>query len=71
MLIIFVSFFFVDVGHSLGAGTSVLLAFMLRPKYPDVRVYAFATPGKCAFFVFFKIFLGLIMLEVDLIPVET
>jgi len=33
-------------GHSLGAGTSVLLAFMLRPKYPDVKVYAFACPGK-------------------------
>lgn len=32
-------------GHSLGAGTSVLLAFMLRPRYPDVKVYAFACPG--------------------------
>ncbi|CAH0394561.1 unnamed protein product [Bemisia tabaci] len=32
-------------GHSLGAGTSVLLAILLKPKYPDVKVYAFATPA--------------------------
>uniref|UniRef100_A0A8D9AJR1 sn-1-specific diacylglycerol lipase n=1 Tax=Cacopsylla melanoneura TaxID=428564 RepID=A0A8D9AJR1_9HEMI len=32
-------------GHSLGAGVSVLLAFMLRPSYPDLKVFAFATPG--------------------------
>ncbi|XP_078053515.1 diacylglycerol lipase-beta isoform X2 [Augochlora pura] len=32
-------------GHSLGAGISILLAFLLRPQYPNVKVYAFATPA--------------------------
>ena len=32
-------------GHSLGAGVASLLALKLRPKYPDVKVYAFSTPG--------------------------
>ena len=32
-------------GHSLGAGVAALLALMIRPKYPDLKVYAFATPG--------------------------
>ena len=32
-------------GHSLGAGVGVLLALMLRPTYPELKVYAFATPG--------------------------
>ncbi|KAI5695411.1 hypothetical protein M8J75_016175 [Diaphorina citri] len=32
-------------GHSLGAGVAILLALMLRPQYPDLKVYAFATPG--------------------------
>lgn len=34
------------IGHSLGAGTSVILGLMLRSKYPDLKVYAFACPGK-------------------------
>lgn len=33
-------------GHSLGAGVAALLALMIRPKYPDLKVYAFATPGN-------------------------
>lgn len=33
-------------GHSLGAGTAVLLAFYMRELYPNLKVYAFATPGK-------------------------
>lgn len=33
-------------GHSLGAGVACLLALKLRPRYPDLKVYAFATPGK-------------------------
>lgn len=33
-------------GHSLGAGLAVLLGSLLRPRYPHLRVYAFATPGK-------------------------
>ncbi|XP_015595819.1 sn1-specific diacylglycerol lipase beta isoform X2 [Cephus cinctus] len=32
-------------GHSLGAGLSVLLGLMIRPRYPNLKVYAFATPG--------------------------
>lgn len=34
------------LGHSLGAGTAVLLAFYMRPVYPNLKVYAFATPGN-------------------------
>lgn len=33
-------------GHSLGAGVACLLSFLMRPRYPDVKVYAFSTPGK-------------------------
>ncbi|GMF23255.1 unnamed protein product [Phytophthora lilii] len=32
-------------GHSLGAGTAVLLSVMLRPKYPQLRCFAFSPPG--------------------------
>ncbi|XP_008558355.1 diacylglycerol lipase-beta [Microplitis demolitor] len=32
-------------GHSLGAGLAVLLALLIRPRYPDLKVYAFATPA--------------------------
>ncbi|XP_017760821.1 PREDICTED: sn1-specific diacylglycerol lipase beta-like [Eufriesea mexicana] len=32
-------------GHSLGAGVGILLGFLLRPRYPSVKVYAFATPA--------------------------
>lgn len=32
-------------GHSLGAGVAVLVALKLRPKYPDLKVYAFSTPA--------------------------
>ncbi|KAG7206521.1 hypothetical protein KM043_003864 [Ampulex compressa] len=32
-------------GHSLGAGTGILLGLLLRPSYPNLRVYAFATPA--------------------------
>ncbi|KAL1450000.1 hypothetical protein WDU94_002463 [Cyamophila willieti] len=35
----------VIAGHSLGAGVSVLLGLQLRSQYPDLRVYAFSTPG--------------------------
>lgn len=34
-------------GHSLGAGLAILLGLLIRPRYPNVRVYAFATPGNC------------------------
>lgn len=33
-------------GHSLGAGVACLLALKIRYKYPEVKVYAFSTPGK-------------------------
>lgn len=36
-------------GHSLGAGVAVLLALMIRPTYPKLKVYAFATPGMFQF----------------------
>lgn len=36
-------------GHSLGAGVACLLALKIRHKYPDLKVYAFATPGKFFF----------------------
>lgn len=39
------NFFFFLLGHSLGAGLSVLLGLLIRPRYPNLRVYAFATPG--------------------------
>jgi len=37
----------VVTGHSLGAGTAAILAFLLREKYPDrkVRCYAYSPPG--------------------------
>uniref|UniRef100_K3X025 sn-1-specific diacylglycerol lipase n=1 Tax=Globisporangium ultimum (strain ATCC 200006 / CBS 805.95 / DAOM BR144) TaxID=431595 RepID=K3X025_GLOUD len=47
-------------GHSLGAGTAILLSIILRPKYPNLRCFAFSPPGctlspglasRCAAFV--------------------
>ncbi|XP_066916828.1 diacylglycerol lipase-alpha-like [Clytia hemisphaerica] len=35
----------VIVGHSLGGGTATLLAFLLKPEYPDLLCYAYAPPG--------------------------
>lgn len=32
-------------GHSLGAGVACLLALKLRNKFPELKVYAFATPA--------------------------
>ncbi|PBC25090.1 diacylglycerol lipase-beta [Apis cerana] len=32
-------------GHSLGAGIGTLLGFLLRQRYPSLKVYAFATPA--------------------------
>lgn len=32
-------------GHSLGAGVGILLGALLRPRYADLRVYAFGTPA--------------------------
>ena len=34
------------IGHSLGAGVACLLALKIRHKYPDLKVYAFSTPGE-------------------------
>lgn len=36
---------FVLTGHSLGAGLAVLIGTKLRSSYPDLKVYAFATPN--------------------------
>ena len=35
----------VVTGHSLGAGTAVILSFMLRLKYNSVKCFAFGPPG--------------------------
>ena len=35
-------------GHSLGAGTASVLAFLLRRLYPDTVCYAYSPPG-CVF----------------------
>lgn len=35
----------VVTGHSLGAGTAVILAFILRLKFPNIKCYAFGPPG--------------------------
>lgn len=35
----------VITGHSLGAGTAVILSFMLRDKFPEVKCYAYSPPG--------------------------
>ncbi|XP_060529277.1 diacylglycerol lipase-beta-like [Cylas formicarius] len=32
-------------GHSLGAGVACLLGLKIRPKYPDLKVFAFGTPA--------------------------
>lgn len=32
-------------GHSLGAGVAILLGAILRPRYSDLRVFAYATPA--------------------------
>ena len=32
-------------GHSLGAGCAAILALMLRPKHPNLRVHSFSPPG--------------------------
>jgi hypothetical protein len=33
-------------GHSLGAAVAVLVGCLIRPKYPDLKVYALCSPGK-------------------------
>jgi len=33
-------------GHSLGAGTAVLLAWLLRARYPSLHCYSYGTPGS-------------------------
>ena len=35
----------VITGHSLGAGTAILLTILLRSSYPNVRCYGFGTPA--------------------------
>lgn len=36
----------IRAGHSLGAGLAILLGLLIRPRYPNLRVYAFSTPGN-------------------------
>ena len=35
----------VVTGHSLGAGVAAIVGFMLRPRFPDLKVWAFSPPG--------------------------
>ncbi|XP_042236412.1 diacylglycerol lipase-beta-like isoform X2 [Homarus americanus] len=35
----------VITGHSLGAGTAVVLASLMRPQYPNLKCFAFSPPG--------------------------
>ncbi len=35
----------VVTGHSLGAGTAVVLSFLLKLRHPDLQCYAFGPPG--------------------------
>lgn len=44
----------VSLGHSLGAAVAVLLALMIRPKYPDLKVYAICPPGSYVFYYFIR-----------------
>lgn len=41
----FPDFPLVITGHSLGAGTAAILAFILKLKYPSVKCFAFGPPG--------------------------
>lgn len=36
----------VVVGHSLGAGTAVLLSYLLRPTFPSLCCYTYGVPGS-------------------------
>jgi predicted lipase len=36
----------VVTGHSLGAGSAVLLSLLLRKNFPTLQCYAFGTPGS-------------------------
>ncbi|VDN10689.1 unnamed protein product [Dibothriocephalus latus] len=38
---------FVIVGHSLGAGLTSLLSVLVKPRYPEMKAYAYAPPGGC------------------------
>ena len=38
------SYELVIIGHSLGAALATLVAYLLRPKYPQLRCFAFAAP---------------------------
>jgi sn1-specific diacylglycerol lipase len=37
----------VTTGHSMGAAGAIYLALLLKRKYPQVRCFAFGTPGAC------------------------
>lgn len=34
-------------GHSLGAAVAVLLTFLMKPRYPQVKCISYGTPGSC------------------------
>ncbi|KAK7068206.1 hypothetical protein SK128_005996 [Halocaridina rubra] len=58
-------------GHSLGAGTAVVLAAMMRPMYPNLKCFAFSPPGGlCSreFALATKSFVMSVIVGDDLVP---
>ncbi|XP_066966714.1 diacylglycerol lipase-beta-like isoform X3 [Macrobrachium rosenbergii] len=61
----------VITGHSLGAGTAVVLAAMMRPQYPGLKCFAFSPPGGlCSkeFALATKSFVMSVIVGDDLVP---
>jgi sn1-specific diacylglycerol lipase len=58
-------------GHSLGAGTAVLLALKLKEEYPNVRCIAYSPPGGLisqALVTYTKSFVMSVIVGDDIVP---
>lgn len=58
-------------GHSLGAGTAVLLALKLKQEYPNVRCIAYSPPGGLisqALVNYTKSFVMSVIIGDDIVP---
>jgi len=58
-------------GHSLGAGCATLLGYILRRRFPDLKVIAISPPGGCFTWKFAtecKDFVTTFVLDSDLVP---
>ncbi len=67
----------VFTGHSLGAGVALLLALMLKTRYPeikDITVYGYAMPavvdGECFLFLFFCCWVVVVVVVVVWVGVD-